>query len=55
MRYLATWIQDILEQSFGAGDKILEFNSKVAVVSMELKEISDGEIKHRKIKNKPQD
>lgn len=55
MRYLGTWIQDILEQSLGAGDKILEFNSKVAVISMELKEISDGKIKHRKIKNKPQD
>lgn len=44
-------MQDILEQSLGARDKILEVISKVAILSMELEEIADGEIKYRKIKS----
>lgn len=36
----------------GAGNKILELNSKAAILSMELEEITDREIKVRKIKNK---
>lgn len=35
-----------------AGNKILEVNSKAAILSMELEEIIDREIKIRKVKNK---
>lgn len=36
----------------GARDKILK-PSKASVLSVELEEITDGEAKYRKIKNKP--
>lgn len=40
-------MQDILEQSLGARDKILEVISEIAILSMELEEIADGDIKNR--------